>query len=96
MIHNYKLYIFGSRAKNRAKKYSDIDLAIDSQELTPQKKSFALCKKSARTQNLRSKFMVRIPQQKKDFLKKSFLTNVKNGAGDGIRTHEYRNHNPRS
>lgn len=39
MIHNYKLYIFGSRAKNRAKKYSDIDLAIDSQELTPQIKT---------------------------------------------------------
>lgn len=39
MIHNYKLYVFGSRAKNRAKKYSDIDLAIDSQELTPQIKS---------------------------------------------------------
>ena len=38
MIHNYKLYIFGSRAKNRAKKYSDIDLAIDSQELTTQRK----------------------------------------------------------
>lgn len=38
MIHNYKLYIFGSRAKKRAKKYSDIDLAIDSQELTPQRK----------------------------------------------------------
>ena len=36
MIHNYKLYVFGSRAKNRARKYSDIDLAIDSQELTPQ------------------------------------------------------------
>ena len=39
MLHNYKLYIFGSRVKNRAKKYSDIDLAIDSQELTPQTKS---------------------------------------------------------
>ena len=39
MIHNYKLYVFGSRAKNRAKKYSDIDLAIDSQELTPQIKT---------------------------------------------------------
>lgn len=39
MIHNYKLYIFSSRAKNRAKKYSDIDLAIDSQELTPQRKT---------------------------------------------------------
>lgn len=38
MLHNYKLYIFGSRVKNRAKKYSDIDLAIDSQELTPQTK----------------------------------------------------------
>lgn len=39
MLHNYKLYIFGSRVKNRAKKYSDIDLAIDFQELTPQTKS---------------------------------------------------------
>lgn len=39
MIHNYKLYVFGSRAKNRARKYSDIDLAIDSQELTPQIKT---------------------------------------------------------
>ena len=39
MLHNYKLYIFGSRVKNRAKKYSDIDLAIDSQELTPQIKT---------------------------------------------------------
>ena len=38
MIHNYKLYVFGSRATNRARKYSDIDLAIDSQELTPQRK----------------------------------------------------------
>ena len=39
MIHNYKLYVFGSRAKNRARKYSDIDLAIDFQELTPQIKT---------------------------------------------------------
>ena len=39
MIHNYKLYVFGSRAKNRAKKYSDINLAIDFQELTPQIKT---------------------------------------------------------
>lgn len=39
MIHNYKLYVFGSRAKNKARKYSDIDLAIDSQELTPQIKT---------------------------------------------------------
>ena len=49
MIHNYKLYVFGSRATNRARKYSDIDLAIDSQELTPQRKIFRTLQKSART-----------------------------------------------
>ena len=30
------------------------------------------------------------------FYKMKYWKNVKNGAGDGIRTHEYRNHNPRS
>lgn len=38
-MKDFKLYIFGSRAKNRAKKYSDIDIAIDSKELTPKVKS---------------------------------------------------------
>ena len=33
-LKNFKLYIFGSRAKNNAKEYSDIDLAIDSPEFT--------------------------------------------------------------
>ncbi len=33
-LKNYKLYIFGSRAKNKARQYSDIDIAIDSSELT--------------------------------------------------------------
>ena len=33
-LNNYKLYLFGSRAKGRARKYSDIDLAVDSPELT--------------------------------------------------------------
>ncbi len=33
-LQNFKLYIFGSRAKNNAKKYSDIDIAIDSPEFT--------------------------------------------------------------
>lgn len=33
-LKNYKLYIFGSRVKNKAKQYSDIDIAIDSNELT--------------------------------------------------------------
>lgn len=30
------------------------------------------------------------------FYKMKYWKNVKNGAGDGIRTHAYRNHNPRS
>ena len=30
------LYIFGSRARGDAKKYSDIDIAIKSKDLTPQ------------------------------------------------------------
>ncbi len=38
-LSDYKLYMFGSRVKNKAKKYSDIDLAIDSQELTDKIKS---------------------------------------------------------
>lgn len=38
-LKNYKLYIFGSRAKNKAKQYSDIDIAIDSAELTDKIKS---------------------------------------------------------
>lgn len=33
-LTNYKLYIFGSRVKNTAKKFSDIDIAIESVELT--------------------------------------------------------------
>ena len=38
-LSNYKLYIFGSRVKGNAKKYSDIDLAIESNELTDKIKS---------------------------------------------------------
>lgn len=38
-LQEYKLYIFGSRAKGKAKKYSDIDIAIDSPELTTKIKS---------------------------------------------------------
>lgn len=38
-LNNYKLYLFGSRAKGRARKYSDIDLAVDSTELTDKIKS---------------------------------------------------------
>ncbi|MDY6310309.1 MAG: nucleotidyltransferase domain-containing protein [Cyanobacteriota bacterium] len=38
-LHDCKLYIFGSRVKGTSKQYSDIDIAIDSSELTPQKKS---------------------------------------------------------
>ena len=38
-MNNYKLYLFGSRAKGRARKYSDIDLAVDSPELTDKIKS---------------------------------------------------------
>lgn len=38
-LKNYKLYIFGSRVKNKAKQYSDIDIAIDSAELTDKIKS---------------------------------------------------------
>ena len=37
-LKDYKLYLFGSRVKNKAKKYSDIDIAIDSAEFTPEKK----------------------------------------------------------
>ena len=33
-----KFYIFGSRATNRYKKYSDIDIAIDSPDMTFDKK----------------------------------------------------------
>lgn len=35
----YKLYVFGSRVKGVSKQYSDIDIAIESKELTPQIKS---------------------------------------------------------
>ena len=38
-LANYKLYIFGSRVKNKAKAYSDVDIAIDSPELTSEIKS---------------------------------------------------------
>jgi len=38
-LQNYKIYIFGSRAKNKAKKYSDIDIALDSTELTKEIKT---------------------------------------------------------
>lgn len=38
-LKEYKLYIFGSRVKKRAKEYSDIDIAIDSQEFSPAIKS---------------------------------------------------------
>ena len=32
-LNEYKLYFFGSRVKNKAKKYSDIDIAIDSADV---------------------------------------------------------------
>lgn len=32
-LQNCKIYLFGSRAKNTAKKYSDIDIALDCQSL---------------------------------------------------------------
>ncbi len=38
-LSNYKLYLFGSRAKGKARKYSDIDLAVESPELTSSIKS---------------------------------------------------------
>ena len=38
-LANYKLYIFGSRVKNKAKAYSDVDIAIASPELTSEIKS---------------------------------------------------------
>ena len=38
-LNVYKIYIFGSRVKGKAKKYSDIDLAIEAKELTPEIKS---------------------------------------------------------
>ena len=38
-MQDFKLYIFGSRAKNKAQKYSDIDIAINSKELTSSVKS---------------------------------------------------------
>ena len=38
-LNNYKLYLFGSRTIGRARKYSDIDLAVDSPELTDKIKS---------------------------------------------------------
>jgi len=33
-LKHYKLYMFGSRVTGRAKKYSDVDIAILSDELT--------------------------------------------------------------
>lgn len=39
VLGDYKLYIFGSRVKGRAKEYSDIDIAIDSEELSSANKS---------------------------------------------------------
>lgn len=38
-LKDYRLYMFGSRVKGTAKPYSDIDLAIDSKELTSNIKS---------------------------------------------------------
>jgi len=38
-LTEYKLYLFGSRAKGNAKKYSDIDLAIDSKNFNSEIKS---------------------------------------------------------
>ena len=38
-LQNCEIYLFGSRTKGTAKKYSDIDIAIDSEELTFEKKS---------------------------------------------------------
>ncbi len=38
-LKHYKLYVFGSRVTGRAKQYSDIDLALDSEELTGEVKS---------------------------------------------------------
>ncbi len=35
-LNNSEIYIFGSRARGDAKKYSDIDIAIKSKDLTPQ------------------------------------------------------------
>ena len=32
-LQNCKIYLFGSRVKNTAKKYSDIDIALDCQNL---------------------------------------------------------------
>lgn len=34
-LSNFEIYLFGSRAKGTARKYSDIDIAILSDELTP-------------------------------------------------------------
>lgn len=34
-LKDYKLFLFGSRAKGMAKKFSDIDLAVKSDYLTP-------------------------------------------------------------
>ncbi len=38
-LKEYKLYMFGSRVKGKAKKYSDIDIAIDSPEFNTKIKS---------------------------------------------------------
>ena len=38
-LKEYKLYIFGSRVNGNARKYSDIDIAIESDKLTPAIKS---------------------------------------------------------
>ena len=37
-LKNYKLYLFGSRAKGTAREYSDIDLAVDCLDFTDEKK----------------------------------------------------------
>ena len=38
-LKEYELFIFGSRAKNKARKYSDVDIAIKSNEMTAEIKS---------------------------------------------------------
>ena len=38
VISDYRLYIFGSRVTGESKKYSDVDIAIDSNELTTEMK----------------------------------------------------------
>lgn len=38
-LDNFDLYLYGSRAKGCARKYSDIDIALSSEQLTPEIKS---------------------------------------------------------